>query len=641
MVEESNNSDTFPKLLLRNCARWPNAIAMRQKDFGIWQSYTWKDCYEKVKSLSLGFISLGLMREGKVAIIGENEPEWFFTQFAVQAAGGVPTGIFVDMVPAEVKFITEHSDSSFAMANDQEQVDKFLQVKNELPKLQKIIYWDPRGLSIYDAPILMSFSQLLELGRKYEESHPGLFEENIAKGKGEDIAQIYYTSGTSGEPKAVMVSHKALLESGNAFLAYNPMSREDNWISLFPAAWVSEGMYVTSTHLLAGTKLNFAEEPETVREDLREIAPNVIAYGPRQWESEARAIQVKIHDAGFLKRLTYNLAMPLGHKRAQFMREMKRPSLFWRLMLAMADAIAFHPLRDKLGVSGANIALTGSAAMSVDTFKMWGALGLNLKQLYGSTEGGYSAGHTEGDVRFETIGPPTIICEMRITDEGEIISRGGGLFSGYYKDPEKTNEVLDKGGWFHTGDAGYINEHGHLVFLDRVSDLVELNTSAKYAPQYLEGRLRFSPYIKDAMTLGDANKSYVSVILIVDFESVGKWAEDHHINYTTFVDLSQKTEVGELVLADIERVNSDLPEGSKIRKYVLLHKEFDPDEAELTRTRKLRRGFMAERYGGIIEAIYEGKAGVDVEASVTYRDGRKGVVKTTLSIWSVEKGGNT
>jgi len=288
-------------------------------------------------------------------------------------------------------------------------------------------------------------------------------------------------------------------------------------------------------------------------------------------------------------------------------------------------------------VSGARIALTGSAAMSVDTFKMWSALGLNLKQLYGSTEGGFSAGHNKGDVRFETIGPPTFGYEIRICEDNEIITRGSATFHSYYKDPVKTSEVLDKQRWFHTADAGYINPDGHLVFLDRVSDLVELNTGVKYAPQYLEGRLRFSPYIKDAMTIGDSDKSFVSVVLIIDFESVGKWAEDNHINYTTFVDLSQKIEIGQLLLEDINRVNADLPEESRIKKYVLLHKEFDPDEAELTRTRKLRRGFMAERYKNVIDAIYESKSGVDIEASVTYRDGRKGVVKTMLNIWSVEE----
>ena len=638
-VEQNTTCDTFPKFLLRNYKRWPDAVAMRQKDFGIWQSYTWRHCYENVKYLSLGLTSLGLMKGDKVAIIGENEPEWFWAQFAIHAAAAWAVGIFVDMLPAEVKFIIEHSDSSFAIAHDQEQVDKFLHIKDELHnKLKKVIFWDPRGLSNYDDSILMSFSQLMKSGKQYEETHSGLFEDNIGKGKGEDIAQLYYTSGTSGEPKAAMVSHKALLASGKAFVDYNPTSQADNWISLFPAAWISEGMFVTSTFLQVGVKLNFAEKPETIREDLREIAPNIVSYGTRQWESEARLIQVKINDAGFLKRLSYNLAIPLGHKRSEFAKEMKRPGLFWRVLLAIADAIVFNPLKGKLGVSGARFATCGGAGTSVDTFKFWSGLGLNLKQLYGSTEGGFSAGHMQGDVRFETIGPPSTICEMSITDDGEIITRSTSLFSGYYKDPVKYNKVLDKDGWFHTGDAGYFNNDGHLVFMDRLTDLAKLNTGISYAPQFLEGRLRFSPYIKDAMILGDSSKSFVSVIVIIDFESVGKWAEKHHLNYTTFVDLSQKNEVGRLILNDIKRVNEGLGEGGKIKKYVLLHKEFDADEAELTRTRKLRRGFMAERYGGIIDAIYAGKDGVEVEASVTYRDGRKGMVKTTLNVWQSDKG---
>lgn len=637
MIEEATEYDTFPKLLTRNYEKWPNAIAMRKKDFGIWQKYTWRDCYEKVKYFSLGLISLGLKREDKVAIVGENEPEWFWAQFAIQAAGAWPAGIFVDMVPSEVKFITEHSDSRFAVANDQEQVDKFLAVKDELPKLEKVIYWDPRGLKNYDDPLLLSFKQVLELGREYEKLHPGLFEENVAKQKGEDIAQVYYTSGTSGVPKAALVSHRALIASGIGFLQFNPVRPSDEFVSHFPAAWIGEGMFATTAHLLGRVRLNFAEEPETIREDLRDIGPHVVIYGPRQWESESSVIQMKMHDAGLLKKLAYHLFLPVGYKRARLYEERKKPSLLWRLLITLADIIVFHPLRDKLGLLRCKTALTGSAAMSIDTFRMWSALGLNLKQIYGSTEGGFMAGHAPDDIKFETIGPIARNCTLMISKDGEVMVKGPGLFSGYYKDPVKSSEVFDENGWLHTGDAGYVDDGGHLVFLDRVSDLVQLRSGARYAPQYIEGRLRFSPYIQDAMTVGDENKDYISVVIIINFENVGKWAEDNHINYTTFVDLSQKEQVAELIRPEIRRVNEGLPDVSKIKKYVLLHKEFDPDEAELTRTRKLRRGFMTERYSNIIDAIYGDKTGVDIEASVTYRDGRKGTVKTTLKVWLAEE----
>lgn len=631
-----NDYDTFPKLLLRNYRTWPDLVAMRKKNFGIWKEYTWKECYGKVKYFSLGLMSLGLRAGDKIGIIGENEPEWFWAEFAVQALGAIMVGIYTDMVPSEVKYICEHSECMFAVANDQEQVDKFIKIKGELPGLQKVIYWDPKGLRNYDDPFLIPFEEVLELGKSYEAAHPDLFEKKIAEGTGEKIAAYYYTSGTTGLAKAGMVSHRALITSGSEFMEYNPATNKDNFFSYIPAAWIGEGMFGTSSHLVNGVILNFSEEPETVKEDLREIGPDVVIYPPRQWEDLARTIQVRMHEAGTINRMLYRIFLKVGYKRANLFEQNRKGNLLWKLLIFLGDRFVFYPLKENFGLKKCRIAITGSAAMSIDTFRFWSSLGVRLKQIYASTEGGFIAGHRSNDIKFETLGNISNAASVKISNEGEILVKGPGIFSGYYKLPEQTERTLVDG-WVHTGDAGFINSQGHLVFLDRLSDLSRLANGTKYAPQYIEGRLRFSPYIKDAMVLGGEKRDYISVIIIIDFENVGKWAEEHHVTYTTFADLSQKDEVAHIIKADINRLNKDFPAEVRMKKFALLHKEFDPDEAELTRTRKLRRGFMEERYTQLVDAIYSGKPGIDVEALVKYRDGREGLVKTNIKVWLIDK----
>ncbi len=627
-------TDTIPKLIKRNYEKWSDGVACAKKDRGIWHRYTWKDYYEKVKYFCLGLISLGLERGDKVCIIGDNEPEWFWGEFAVQAAGGIATGIFVDSIPSEVKYIAEHSDAKFAIVNDQEQTDKFLQIKNELPSLKKVIYWDPKGLKNYDDPILISFADVVQLGKEYERFRPGIFEENLEKGRADDTAFVYYTSGTTGLPKGAVCTHKALITTAQDFINRYPLSETDDLISNFPAAWVGDSFFATIPHLLTGARLNFAEEPETVANDTREIGPNFAIYGPRQWESLVSEIQVKMIDANPLKRLCYRLFLPVGYKIADFRFKAETPTLFWRVLYQIAHWALFRPLKDQLGLSKVRFAVTGSSVLSLDAFRLIHAIGIELRQNYASTEAGFISSHSKGEIDFETVGRPAIGTEVRVTDEGELLVRSDCMFHGYYKDEEKTTEAV-RDGWFHTGDAVHINEKGHLIFLDRVKDMGELATGAKYAPQYIEGRLRFSPYIKDALVVGGKDKDFVSAIINIDFAMVGKWAENNRIPYTTFVDLSQKKEVADLVQKDLVRVNNLLPEGARVKKFVLLHKEFDPDEAELTRTRKLRRGFIEERYKDLIEAMYSAKEDVKVEAPVTYRDGRKGVVATAIKVRTV------
>ena len=626
--------DTIPQIIKSNYARWSNLPAMSMKMFGIWKTYSWQDYYTNVKNFSLGLISLGLEKGDVVCIIGDNEPQWFWGEFAAQAAGAIATGIFVDSIPSEVKYIAEHSDAKFAIVNDQEQTDKFLEIKNEMPRLKKVIYWDPKGLRNYDDPILISFDEVSALGREYEKTHPGLFEKNVDEGKGKDVAFIYYTSGTTGLPKGAELTHHALITTARGFVDRYPMDRNDDLISNFPAAWVGDSFFATIPHLLTGAKLNFPEEPETIAEDTREVGPNFVIYGPRQWEGLVSEIQVKMVDAHWLKRLTYKLFLPVGHKIADLMFEGKKPNIFWRLLHGIAFHALFRHLKDRLGLSHVRFAVTGSSVLSLDTFRLIHAIGVELRQCYASTEAGLISSHSKGEIKFESVGRPALGTEVRITDGGELLVSSECMFRGYHKDKEKTAATLIDG-WCHTGDAVNIDDDGHLIFMDRLEHMGELSSGAKYAPQYIEGRLRFSPYIKDAMVIGGKQRDFVSAIVNIDFAMVGKWAEKKRIPYTTFVDLSQKDEVADLVRQDLERVNGYLPEQSRARKFVLLHKEFDPDEAELTRTRKLRREFMEDRYKVLITAMYDNSESVDVQAPVTYRDGRKGVVTTSIKVRSI------
>lgn len=601
------------------------------KKRGIWHRFNWSTYYNRVKYFSLGLVSLGLQRGEVVCIIGDNEPEWFWGEFAVQAAGGIVTGAFVDSVPSELKYIASHSSARFAIVNDQEQTDKFLEIGSELPLIKNIIYWDPKGLNNYDDPRLVSFEKVTELGVEFDNINPGAFEQNVLQGKPGDTAFIYYTSGTTGLPKGAELTHRALVNTAHGFVSVYPLDENDDLISNFPAAWVGDSYFATIPHLLTGARLNFAEEPETIAEDTREVGPDFAIYGPRQWESIVSEIQVKITDAHPLKRFFYNLLVPVGYKIADLNFQEQQPNLFWRILYLVAHALLLRPLKDRLGLSNVRFAVTGSSVLSLDTFKLIHAIDIELRQTYASTEAGFISSHSKGDIDFQSVGRPALGVEARLTDEGELLVRSDCTFKEYLNEPEKTRRVKISG-WVHTGDAVNINEKGHLIFLDRLEHMGTLITGAKYAPQYIEGRLRFSPYIKDAMVLGGKDKSFVSAMINIDFAMVGKWAERKGIPYTTFVDLSQKQAVADLVKKDVARVNSYLPELSRVQRYILLHKEFDPDEAELTRTRKLRREFMEMRYKPVIDAIYGGKETLNVDASVTYRDGRTGTVSTIIMI---------
>jgi long-chain acyl-CoA synthetase len=630
--------DTWPKVLKHNYEKYGDSHrAMRYKHYGIWQPYTWKDYYLNVKCLALGLLSLGFEPGDKVLIIGDNAPEWYYAEMAAQANHGVSVGVYSDLIPSELKYIAENSEARFAVVEDQEQVDKFLQIKSELPSLKKIIYWDYKGLSHYDDPILIGYRELLQRGGKYEEEHPRVFEQNVETGKADDVCAIVYTSGTTGvAPKGALHTYRTMRANAGYHLNLDPWYKNDNVVPYLPPAWMTEQWFGIGCHLLSASILNFAEGPETQQRDTKEIKPDIVCYNAQLWESQGAMVQARINGADPLKRFVFRLLMPTGYKMADLKYRKQKPSLLLRTLYALADLSLFRPLRGSLGLSNARICYTTGAMLSPDAFRFYHALNLPLKSLYGTTEGGALTGAKNDDIALETVGPVHNGIEMRVTEKGEIIYRHPGIFVGYYKDTDKTAEVL-KDGWFHSGDSGFIREDGHIVFVDRVKDLIELASGDKLAPQLIESRLRFSPYIKDAWVVAGEERTYASVIIVINYNTVGRWAGQRRVAYSTFAELSQKPEVHELVKQSIDRVNSTLPPGCRLRKYVNLHKEFDPDEGELTRTRKLRKAVLEERYGELIDAIHADKTEVPIEARVRYRDGRMGITKTILSIKSVEE----
>jgi long-chain acyl-CoA synthetase len=629
--------NTLPKLLKKNAEKYGDQrIAMRVKDRGVWQRFTWKDYYENVKYFSLGLLSLGMKRGDKVSILGENKPEIFWAELGIQAVGGTMVGIFTDCTPPEVKFYVTDSDSTFVVAHDQEQVDKLLQIKEDLPLVKKVIYWDPKGLWSYEDPILISFLEMIRLGKEYEKNYPGLFEECIENGKGEEIALICYTSGTTGLPKGAMISHKGLVAIAYAWRDVDHWSDNDRYVSFIPPGWIAEQAVGVAGQLVSGMEVNFPEEPETVQENIREIGPSILFFAPRLWENINRMIQAKITDTSALRRWIYHLLLPIGYKTAEYRSSKKGPSPFLKFLHHLAHGVLFRPLKDRVGLSRIRCAYTAGSAVSPEILNYFQAIGVNIKQLYGGSEQGLVTIHLDGEIKYETCGPPMPGVEVCLSPEGEILVKGDNIFSGYYKNLEATQEKI-RDAWYYTGDFGHIDEDRHLVVIDRMEDLKELKGGRKFSPQFAEIRLRFCPYIKDALVIGGEDKDYVTAIINIDLDNVGRWAEARRIPYTTFTDLSQKSEVIELIKKDIQRINKFLPEWSRIRKFVNLHKEFDADEAELTRTRKLRRTFVESRYNDLITALYGEDREYNVEASITYRDGRKGVIKTAIQINPVEE----
>ncbi len=632
MKETLASYDTFPKLLQRN-AEWygDRKVAMREKEFGIWQEFTWKEYRDHVKYFSLGLVSLGLSRGDKVAVIGDNRPEWVWAEVAAQAAGAVPLGLYQDSTLKEVSYVIDHSDSTFVVAEDQEQVDKILDMQEQLPKVRHVVYADPRGMRGYGNSCLLDFREVEEKGRELERKEPGRYEEMVGAGAAGDLALICYTSGTTGFPKGAMLSFRNLLTMAAHLMEVDPKFETDEFVSFLPLAWIGEQMMCLSSALLAGFTVNFPERPETVQENIREIGPNIMFSPPRIWENMTSTVQVKVMDASWLKRKMYEWALPVGYEYAETILQKKKPSPLLLLKHRLGYYLVFRALKDRLGLLRIRTASTGGAALGPDIFKFFNAMGVNLKQIYGQTEiSGISCIHREGDINFDSVGKPIPETEIRISETGEILSRSPSVFLGYYKNPEETETTL-AGQWLHSGDAGYFTEDGHLVVIDRVQDVMHLTDGTRFSPQFIENKLKFSPYIKECVCLG-GGRDFLAAMLCIDYPNVGKWAEGKRISYTTYTDLAGKPEVTDLLAGEVNKVNATLPGNTQIRRFVLLYKELDADDDELTRTRKVRRAFVEERYRHVIGGIYDGATQIPIDAVIKYQDGKTSRIRTTLAV---------
>ncbi|MBU2547153.1 MAG: AMP-binding protein, partial [Proteobacteria bacterium] len=545
-------------------------------------------------------------------------------------------GVYPGSHPDELQFIIDHSEATFIVAEDQEQVDKVLELKESLPRIVRVIYWDPKGLWNYDDPWLLDFEDLMDLGRAHEKAHPDDFDRVVEACRGDDLAALYYTSGTTGRPKGVMWTHQGLMSAGENIKDVVPPRKGDDLFCLAPLSWIPEVIMNLLPSMMSGAVVNFPEEPETVPQDLREIGYQIGFIGIQAIQAQISEVQVKIQGAGRLKRLTYDLFTPIALKINAMREKHESPSAWSRFLYFLGYWALYRHLQDNLGYKRARALLTGGSALAPDAFRYFRSIGIPLLNAYGLTEMNPISSQRPGMVSVESAGIAAEGTELRISDSGEVLARGPHMTAGYYKNPEATAELIDHEGWLHTGDAGFINEEGELVIIDRVKDLMTLIDGQVFSPMYIENKLKFSPYIREAVALGNG-REFVAALVSIDFMSLGKWAEDNQVVYTTFTDLSQKAEVYELIQSEIVgRVNPDLPPESRIRKFTLLAKELDADDAELTRTRKLRRGFVGERYKEYIDALYGGLTEHTVSFTVKYQDGREASMKSQVRIVTLD-----
>ena len=624
--------ETLPQFLIEHARNSPNKIALRERNFGIWQALTWSEYLEQVKYFCMGLVSLGLQSDETIAIIGDNRPEWVIAELAAQSARAKSIGIYQDAVVSEMIYIITHADVSFIVVEDQEQVDKILEMWSDLTGVRKVIYYDPKGLRNYTEDFLIYFPEVVQLGHAFEQENPGWFEERLAQGKDSDLAILSTTSGTTGDPKLAMLSHKSMISMGRNLMGVDPLEPKDEYVSFLPLAWIGEQMMALSCGLQMGFSVNFPEEPETVQHNLREIGPQVMFSPPRIWESLVSQVQVKIQDSSWLKQRMYNWAAPVGHAMADTRFRKETPGLGLRLKYFLADWLVFQNIKDHLGLRRLKRAYTGGAALGPDVFRFFHAMGVNLKQIYGQTEiNGIAVVHRDGDIKFQTVGTPIPETEIQIDESGEILMRSPAVMEGYYRNPQATAQALTDDGWLRSGDAGYFDEDGHLIVIDRAKDVMTLHDGTKFSPQFIENKLKFSPYVKEAVVFG-GDWPFVTAMINIDFANVGKWAENHQIAYTTYTDLAQKEAIYELIREYIEEANADLPPAARIRRFLLLHKELDADDAELTRTRKVRRSLIAQRYDDIISALYSQNNFLNIQTTITYQDGRTATLQTRLRI---------
>ncbi|MCS6835592.1 MAG: AMP-binding protein [Anaerolineae bacterium] len=629
--------DTLSKHFLARVKALGKQTAMRKKRYGIWLEYSWEDVYEHVANFAMGLVSLGFKRGETLAIIGENDPQMYWGQIAAHAVGAMSVCIFSDaLANPDIIYATTATDSTFLLAHDQEQVDKALEVRDKLPNIRRVIYWEDKGMWAYKDDWLCSFDQIEALGRAYRQQYPNAFEDLIAQTRPQDTIILSMTSGTTSLPKFAQITHYQLIYGNLMNYEYVTVTNKDNWLSFSPMAWLTEQAFGFAPHLIHGMQVNFPEGPGTVPTDLREIAPVGLLFPSRVWENLAATVRFRINDSTWINRKLFELFMPVAYKIIDHQDKGEAVPPLLRALRLLGEFAVFEPLRDKIGLTRAKNVLTAGAMLSPDVIRFFRAIGVELRQLYASTET-MGTIHIPGDVKLETVGVIVPGVEIKIAEEDqEILIRTPARFSGYYKAADKTGEAIDEEGWYHTGDAGYMREDGHLVYLERVKDMIELSNGKSFSPQYIEGRLKFSPYIADIMTVGGSDLAFVTALIVINFDNVARWAEKRGISFTTMVDLSQKEEVAELIRQDVQRVNASLPEFSRLRRFVILHKAFDADEGELTRTRKLKRRTLMTKYSDLLEAMYGDQRQVRVRAEVKYRDGREGVVETDLKVWDVD-----
>jgi len=635
--QSTRHQVTLPQLLAKNAASYGDAkTAIREKAYGIWQKYTWSDYFNYVKKTAAGFAALNMKRGDNLCMIVNNSPEWLFTELATHTLGATTLNLFTSSIADELAFSIGRIHSPLVVVQDQEQVDKLIEARARLPHVQKVVYIDPTGMTSYEKdPWLISYAALLEIGETFIAGHPQYIEDEIGKGRPQDIAVMIQTSGTTGVPKIAMLSHRNLATMAVQWAQAENIQVEENWISMSPPAWIVDQMWGMGVALGSGMTMNFPETPETILEDFRDIGPSILITASRFWEDMASRIRVKISDASWIKRRLFYWGERVG--RSVVEKKLHKQTISWptKVLYQFLTLAVYNPLLDRLGCSRFHSAFTGGHPISPDVIGFFRAIGLNLKQCYGLTEScGIFQIQPDDEVKLETVGKPLPLTEVKLAEDQEVLVKSEANFSGYYDD-YKSTEAAFENGWLKTGDAGYIDDGGHLLIIGRKEDIIRNKSGDAFSPDFIETRLKFSPYIKEAVTFGEA-RPYITAMINIDMGNVGNWAEDRMIPYTTYMDLSQQKAVEELILKEVRQVNEQLPEVMKIKKFVLLYKLLDADDDELTRTGKVRRRFVYGLYLKIIEAMYSGLKNVQVTGKIRYRDGQIGEIETTINMISVE-----
>ncbi|HRD97309.1 MAG TPA: AMP-binding protein [Rubrivivax sp.] len=632
---------TFPRLMLDHAKQRPNAPALREKVYGIWQTITWAELAQLVRSFACGLAAAGVQRDDHLVVVGENRPRLYAALLAAQSLGAVPVPMYQDAAAPEYVFPINNADIGYAIVEDQEQVDKLLELREQCPRLKRIWFDDPRGLRNYDEPGLDSLDALLAAGQAHDKAHPQLFETELARGQPHDVAAMFFTSGTTGNPKGVVHTHFTLLDRAAAGQAFDKLTQTEEVLAYMPLAWIGQNIFSYAQWLSCGYVVNCPESAATVTIDLKEIGPTYYFAPPRIFEGLLTSVMIRMEDAGRFKRGLFHHFMGVARRVGPALMDGQPVGLADKLHYALGNLCVYGPLRNTLGFSRVRVAYTAGEAIGPDLFTFYRSIGINLKQLYGSTETAvFVCLQPDNQVKADTVGVPISGVEIKVADNGEILVKSPGLLKEYYKNPAATAEVLTGDGWYHTGDAGFVDASGHLKIIDRAKDVGRLAggpaDGAMFAPKYVENKLKFFPFIKEAVAFGDRREK-VCAFINIDFEAVGNWAERRNLPYAGYTDLAGKKEVLELVRECVEKVNADLSAdamlaGSQISRFLVLHKELDADDGELTRTRKVRRGYIGEKYQVLVDALYEGRQEQFIETAVKFEDGRSGSVSATLGI---------